>query len=113
MDMKNSSKHEDASSNLVEKCLHELGPKSYSNGNLMRFTLNFSESNKIGSGGYGKVYKGQFRSGVLVAVKVLENKDVVEETFMAEVNTMSKAYHRHLVKLYGYCFERDMKALVY
>ncbi|PIA26011.1 hypothetical protein AQUCO_10100011v1 [Aquilegia coerulea] len=99
------------SSDLVDKCLS--GPKSYSNGDLMTFTLNFSESNKIGSGGYGVVYKGQFPNGDLVAVKVLEENDVVEETFMAEVNTMVQACHRNLVKLYGYCCERDMKALVY
>ncbi|PIA57223.1 hypothetical protein AQUCO_00600153v1 [Aquilegia coerulea] len=60
-----------------------------------------------------KVYKGQFPSGVIVAVKVLKNNDVVEEIFMAEVSTISKAFHRNLVKLYGYCFERKMKALVY
>ncbi|PIA24806.1 hypothetical protein AQUCO_24300001v1 [Aquilegia coerulea] len=113
MDMKNSSRLEGTSSDSVEKCLRELGPKSYSNDDLMRFTSNFSESNKIGSGGYGEVYKGQFPDGVLVAVKVLKEMDVVEETFMAEAITMGKAYHRNLVKLYGYCFEHDMKALVY
>ncbi|PIA40520.1 hypothetical protein AQUCO_02500317v1 [Aquilegia coerulea] len=32
---------------------------------------------------------------------------------MAEVITMGKAYHRNLIKLYGYCFEHNMKALVY
>ncbi|PIA26006.1 hypothetical protein AQUCO_10100006v1 [Aquilegia coerulea] len=89
----------------------EFGPKSYSNADLMRFTSNFS--NKIGSGGYGEVYKGHIQDNVTVAVKVLENKDVVRETFVAEVSTISKASHRYIVKLHGYCFEPNMKALVY
>ncbi|PIA29553.1 hypothetical protein AQUCO_05900056v1 [Aquilegia coerulea] len=65
------------------------------------------------SGGYGEVYKGHIQNNVTVAVKVLENKDVVRETFMAEVSTISKASHRNIVKLHGYCFEPNMKALVY
>ncbi|KAF5191003.1 Cysteine-rich receptor-like protein kinase [Thalictrum thalictroides] len=111
--MKNFSRHEDGSSYLVEKYLGELGPKSYSFEDLQSVTSHFSKSNKVGSGGYGEVYKGQFPSGMQVAVKVLTTKDVVEETFMAEVSTMGNAYHRNLIKLYGYCFDRNIKALVY
>ncbi|PIA29546.1 hypothetical protein AQUCO_05900050v1 [Aquilegia coerulea] len=111
MDMKNPSRLEGESSASFDKLISEFGPKSYSNVDLMRFTSNFS--NKIRSGGYGEVYKGQFANDVTVAVKVLENKDVVGETFMAEVSTISKASHRNIVKLYGYCFEPNMKALVY
>ncbi|PIA25249.1 hypothetical protein AQUCO_12100006v1 [Aquilegia coerulea] len=83
---------------FVDNFLSELGPKPYSNVDLLRFTSNFSESNKIAFGGYGEVYKGQFPNGVSVAFKVLVNKDVMEESFMAEVTTMSKAHHRNLVK---------------
>ncbi|KAF5186131.1 Receptor-like protein kinase [Thalictrum thalictroides] len=110
--MTNSIELEDANSE-VERFLSELGPKPYSYGDLEKFTFKFSIP--IGYGGYGEVYKGQFpgAGGLHIAVKVLAKKDVVEETFMAEVRTMGKAYHRNLVKLFGYCFERDMKALVY
>ncbi|PIA26529.1 hypothetical protein AQUCO_09100011v1, partial [Aquilegia coerulea] len=101
------------SSDLVEKFLSELGPKRYSRGDLEKLTSNFSESSKIGSGMYGDVYQGQYPGGLQVAVKVLATKDVVEEIFIAEISTMGKAYHRNLVKLYGYCFEQNMKALVY
>ncbi|PIA26536.1 hypothetical protein AQUCO_09100017v1 [Aquilegia coerulea] len=97
----------------VEKFLSKLGPKAYSYADLNKFTSDFSESNKLGFGAYGNVYKGQIPGGVQVAVKVLVEKDVVEETFMAEVSTMGNASHRSLVKLYGYCFESNIKALVY
>ncbi|PIA26541.1 hypothetical protein AQUCO_09100021v1 [Aquilegia coerulea] len=113
MDVNNTSRSEDSSLDLVEKFLSALGPKPYSLEDLENFTSNFSKSNKVGSGGYGEVYRGQFPGGVQVAIKVLTQKDVIEESFMAEVSTMGKAYHRNLVKLYGYCFERNMKALVY
>ncbi|PIA26540.1 hypothetical protein AQUCO_09100020v1 [Aquilegia coerulea] len=97
----------------VEKFLSKLGPRPYSYADLKKFTSDFSESNKVGFGAYGNVYKGQISEGVRVAVKVLVEKDVIEETFIAEVSTMGNASHRCLVKLYGYCFERDVKALVY
>ncbi|PIA65269.1 hypothetical protein AQUCO_00100622v1 [Aquilegia coerulea] len=111
--MKNLNTPEDASSDLVKKFLRELGPKQYSHENLKSFTSDFSESNLVGSGGYGDVYKGQFPGGIDIAVKVLAKKDVVEETFMAEVSTMAKANHQNLIKLYGYCFDLNIKALVY
>ena len=32
---------------------------------------------------------------------------------MAEVGTIGKTHHFNLVRLYGFCFERNMIALVY
>ncbi|RLM66217.1 hypothetical protein C2845_PM16G22460 [Panicum miliaceum] len=32
---------------------------------------------------------------------------------MAEIGTIGRTYHVHLVRLYGFCFDRDTKALVY
>ncbi|KAJ3685543.1 hypothetical protein LUZ61_014707 [Rhynchospora tenuis] len=79
---------------------------------LKSFTENFSE--KIGSGGFGVVYKGQLPNSMPIAVKVLNNMDKrAEEQFMAEVGTIGRTYHLHLVRLYGFCFEPTIKALVY
>ncbi|XP_072992167.1 rust resistance kinase Lr10-like [Typha latifolia] len=70
---------------------------------------------KLGSGGFGDVYKGELPNGVLVAVKVLNgNLDKrVEEQFMAEVGTIGRTYHINLVRLYGFCFDLTVRALVY
>ncbi|XP_061360426.1 rust resistance kinase Lr10-like [Gastrolobium bilobum] len=69
----------------------------------------------LGSGGFGAVYKGVFSNGTIVAVKVLRGSSdkKIEEQFMAEVGTVGRIHHFNLVRLYGFCFERKLIALVY
>ncbi|PIA26513.1 hypothetical protein AQUCO_09100001v1 [Aquilegia coerulea] len=87
-------------------------PRAFSHADLKIYTPDLSKSIKIKSDQFGDVYKGQFRDGKYITVKVL-TVDVVEDIFMSEVKILSNASHRNLVKLYGYCFEHDMKAVVY
>lgn len=72
-------------------------------------------SNLLGSGGFGAVYKGVFSNGTTVAVKVLygSSDKKIEEQFKAEVGTIGRTHHFNLVRLYGFCFERNLRALVY
>ena len=72
-------------------------------------------SNLLGSGGFGAVYKGSLSDGTIVAVKVLHGASDkrIEEQFMAEVSTIGRIHHFNLVQLHVFCFERDMRALVY
>ncbi|KAJ1687599.1 hypothetical protein LUZ63_018989 [Rhynchospora breviuscula] len=97
---------------FLSEVLKEM-PIKFTSLHLEAFTGNFSE--KIGAGGFGVVYKGQLPNGILIAVKVL-NSDLqkrAEEQFMAEVSTIGRTYHLNLVRLYGFCFEPTVKALVY
>ncbi|KAL5989864.1 hypothetical protein ACLOJK_010759 [Asimina triloba] len=67
-------------------------------------TKGFSDSNVIGVGGNGKVYKGILRGQVEVAVKCIrqETGDGMKE-FLAEVSTLGRLKHRNLVGLRGWC----------
>ncbi|XP_031487682.1 G-type lectin S-receptor-like serine/threonine-protein kinase At4g03230 [Nymphaea colorata] len=81
---------------------------------IMAATGNFSESNKLGQGGFGPVYKGTLAEGQEVAVKRLSHlsKQGYEE-FMNEVKITSKLQHKNLVQLLGCCVEGEEKILIY
>lgn len=99
---------------LIQDMLKEK-PVRFSPQQLVAFTQNFST--KLGSGGFGHVYRGVLPDGVQIAVKVLKHNSGqdkrMEEQFMAEVSTIGRTYHRNLVRLYGFCFDSQLKALVY
>jgi serine/threonine protein kinase len=94
-------------------------PVRFSSSQLQEFTGNYSE--RLGAGGFGVVYRGQIQlpsdgsSSLLVAVKVLGSNmgRRAEEQFMAEIGTIGRTSHVNLVRLYGFCFDADLKALVY
>ncbi|GBG76213.1 hypothetical protein CBR_g21962 [Chara braunii] len=69
---------------------------------------------RIGAGGFGPVYKGVLGDGQMVAVKLRarSSRQGLPE-FHKEVEVLSMLRHRHLVRLIGYCCEKDREALVY
>ncbi|KAI4301936.1 hypothetical protein L6164_035169 [Bauhinia variegata] len=77
-------------------------------------TKNFDESNVIGVGGFGKVYKGVTDNGFKVAIKRSnpQSEQGVNE-FQTEIEMLSKLRHKHLVSLIGFCEEDDEMCLVY
>ncbi|KAJ4964968.1 hypothetical protein NE237_016817 [Protea cynaroides] len=77
-------------------------------------TSNFAESNKLGQGGFGPVYRGNLPGGHRIAVKRLAktSQQGIEE-FKNEVMLIAKLQHRNLVKLLGYCIHGDEKMLIY
>ncbi|XP_054801642.1 receptor-like protein kinase ANXUR1 [Prosopis cineraria] len=77
-------------------------------------TRNFDESNVIGVGGFGKVYKGVIDNGFKVAIKRSnpQSEQGVNE-FQTEIEMLSKLRHKHLVSLIGFCEEDDEMCLVY
>ncbi|XP_068639255.1 cysteine-rich receptor-like protein kinase 10 [Aristolochia californica] len=77
-------------------------------------TNDFSDSNKLGEGGYGPVYKGILPDGREIAVKRLSRSSGQGLTeFKNEVVLIAKLQHRNLVRLLYCCMEREEKILVY
>ncbi|XP_061361986.1 probable leucine-rich repeat receptor-like serine/threonine-protein kinase At3g14840 [Gastrolobium bilobum] len=77
-------------------------------------TNNFDESFKIGEGGFGPVYKGTLSDGTIVAVKQLSSKSAQgNREFINEIGMISALQHPNLVKLYGFCMEKDQLLLIY
>ncbi|TVU00581.1 hypothetical protein EJB05_53992, partial [Eragrostis curvula] len=81
---------------------------------ILEATNNFSEENKLGEGGFGPVYKGQFPDGMEIAVKRLAShsgQGFIE--FKNEVQLIAKLQHTNLVRLLGCCSQGEEKILVY
>ncbi|KAL1336066.1 receptor-like serine/threonine-protein kinase SD1-8 isoform X2 [Arachis hypogaea] len=81
---------------------------------LTMATNNFSQDNKLGEGGFGRVYRGRLIEGQEIAVKRLSKKSGQgNEEFKNEVKLIVKLQHQNLVRLLGCCIEKDEKMLVY
>ncbi|KAG5138277.1 hypothetical protein JHK82_023008 [Glycine max] len=74
------------------------------------------ESNVIGRGGSGVVYRGTMPKGEEVAVKKLlgNNKGSSHDNGLsAEIKTLGRIRHRYIVKLLAFCSNRETNLLVY
>ncbi|KAG4178032.1 hypothetical protein ERO13_A10G016200v2 [Gossypium hirsutum] len=77
-------------------------------------TNKFSDANKLGEGGFGEVYKGILPDQQVIAVKRLSRgSGQGDEEFKNEAVLVAKLQHRNLVRLLGFCLEREEKILVY
>ncbi|KAL2474621.1 G-type lectin S-receptor-like serine/threonine-protein kinase [Abeliophyllum distichum] len=92
----------------------ELELPSFVLSTISKATNNFAIYNKFGEGGFGPVYMGMLEHGQEIAVKRLSKtskQGIVE--FKNEVICIAKLQHRNLVKLLGYCIQREEMMLVY
>ncbi|KAM0952632.1 putative protein kinase RLK-Pelle-L-LEC family [Dioscorea sansibarensis] len=82
---------------------------------LYKATKGFKEGELLGKGGFGHVYKGVLRAtGEEVAVKRISNssRQGMRE-FIAEISSLGRLRHRHLVHLQGWCKRNEDLLLVY
>ncbi|CAM0870578.1 unnamed protein product [Alopecurus aequalis] len=81
---------------------------------LRAATGDFADSNKLGEGGFGTVYKGTLPDGEEIAVKRLSRSSAqgVEE-LKNELALVAKLKHKNLVRLVGVCLEQQERLLVY
>ncbi|XP_057969936.1 leucine-rich repeat receptor protein kinase HPCA1 isoform X2 [Malania oleifera] len=90
------------------------GARWFSYDELKKCTNNFSESNEVGFGGFGKVYKGMLSDGQVLAIKRAQQGSMQGGLeFKTEIELLSRVHHKNLVGLVGFCFEQGEQMLVY
>ncbi|XP_028773981.1 G-type lectin S-receptor-like serine/threonine-protein kinase LECRK3 [Neltuma alba] len=96
----------------------DINLKTFSFQELREATKGFK--NKLGRGAFGTVYSGILTlegEQVEVAVKQLEKAEdqdeIREKEFVTEVQVIGLTHHRNLVRLLGFCNERNHRLLVY
>ncbi|KAL3500668.1 hypothetical protein ACH5RR_039761, partial [Cinchona calisaya] len=80
---------------------------------LLQATNGYSDSNLLGSGSFGSVYKAILNDRSSVAVKVFNLQlEGGHKSFDAECEVLCNLRHRNLVKVVSCCSNLDFKALV-
>ncbi|KAG2635122.1 putative leucine-rich repeat receptor-like serine/threonine-protein kinase At2g24130 [Panicum virgatum] len=80
---------------------------------LVEATEEFSADRLVGTGSYGRVYRGALRDGTMVAVKVLQlQSGNSTKSFNRECQVLKRIRHRNLMRIVTACSLPDFKALV-
>ncbi|KAK9266426.1 hypothetical protein L1049_005499 [Liquidambar formosana] len=93
----------------------EYGARRFKYSELFSVTGGFGERNLIGSGGFGRVFKGVVPStGLEVAIKRISHGSCQGmREFVAEITSIGRLRHRNLVHLHGWCRTQGELLLVY
>ncbi|CAM0947145.1 unnamed protein product [Alopecurus aequalis] len=91
------------------------GPRRFHYNDLAIATNNFSDSNKLGEGGFGSVYRGFLKElNLQVAIKMVsKGSKQGRKEYASEVRVISRLRHKNLVQLIGWCHGGGDLLLVY
>lgn len=68
---------------------------------------------KIGTGGYGEVYKGELNGDEIAVKKLFPVQGVNDESFDNEFRNLKKVRHKNVVRMIGYCYETSHRDVEY
>ncbi|XP_052174652.1 L-type lectin-domain containing receptor kinase IV.1-like [Diospyros lotus] len=100
---------------VVEEWERDYGTHRFKFKDLYIATKGFRDKELLGSGGFGRVYRGVLPTSKLeIAVKRVshESRQGMRE-FVAEIVSLGRLRHRNLVPLLGYCRRKVELLLVY
>ncbi|KAH9319088.1 hypothetical protein KI387_020857, partial [Taxus chinensis] len=90
-----------------------IGPTKISYEELVDATDGFSQTNLLGVGSFGSIYRGILRNAKYIAVKVLNCRDEnAHQSFITECNVFKRVRHRNVIKIISACSTFNFKALV-
>ncbi|KAH6792595.1 hypothetical protein C2S52_003072 [Perilla frutescens var. hirtella] len=72
---------------------------------IQRLTMDFATA--IGHGGFSTVYLAQFRHSAAAVKIYCSSSELLFQTFKQELDILLRLRHRNIVKLLGYCDDRE------
>ncbi|CAM6125263.1 unnamed protein product [Calypogeia fissa] len=101
----------------IQKALadRQVQPPLFQYSDLKNATRDFHKDSKLGSGGFGIVYKGVLADQTAVAVKKLFDSQSMQvlDDFLNEVMLITGIKHRNLIQLKGCCINDKQRILIY
>ncbi|KAF7097243.1 hypothetical protein CFC21_099086 [Triticum aestivum] len=88
--------------------------RAYTTKELYKATNGFRKL--LGRGGFGEVYHGVLKSlhsPDIAVKKLISSNDYSEREFANEVQSIGQIHHRNLVRMVGYCKEKEQRMLVF
>ncbi|KAJ9185241.1 hypothetical protein P3X46_004898 [Hevea brasiliensis] len=100
---------------VFEDWERDYGPHRFKYKDLYIATKGFRDKELLGSGGFGRVYRGVLPSSKIeIAVKKVSHETRQGmKVFVAEIVSIGRLRHRNLVTLLGYCRRKGELLLVY
>ncbi|XP_048129867.1 wall-associated receptor kinase 3-like isoform X2 [Rhodamnia argentea] len=99
------------------KHLKQQRVRIFTEAELAKATGNYDESNKLGEGSFGSVYRGRIAGDANTVLAVKKPKDVhkslIKKEFQDELKAVMRTNRKNVVKLSGICLETRIPLLAY